>query len=120
METPLFAEIDRLSAAWDILDEQVNRKVSNLSKLEERLEKTQNEVCNSSGLTFTSLMWLQKTKTEIKYLQSQRDKADTEAERKALAKAHESQRVVVERLLTSEHNLKEQLVCLSIPFSKFA
>jgi E3 ubiquitin-protein ligase BRE1 len=43
-ETSLYAEIDRLSAAWETLDRQVNSKVFDLMAMEERISKFGHEV----------------------------------------------------------------------------
>jgi E3 ubiquitin-protein ligase BRE1 len=43
-ETSLYAEIDRLSAAWETLDRQVNSKVFELAAMEERVVKIGLEV----------------------------------------------------------------------------
>jgi E3 ubiquitin-protein ligase BRE1 len=39
-ETSLYAELDKISAAWEALDRQVKSQVFDLSNLEERLTKS--------------------------------------------------------------------------------
>jgi E3 ubiquitin-protein ligase BRE1 len=43
-ETSLYAEIDRLSSLWEGLDQQVKKKVFDLSVFEEKLQKTAHDV----------------------------------------------------------------------------
>lgn len=49
-EKSLFAELEKLSTAWEALDRQVKNKVFDLSSLEERLSRSSVEVTNN-GLT---------------------------------------------------------------------
>lgn len=44
-EGALYAELDKLSAAWEALDRQVKSKVFDLSAMEEKLVKSGHEVC---------------------------------------------------------------------------
>ena len=44
-ETSLYAELDKLSAAWEALDRQVKNKVFDLTAMEERLQKMGHDVC---------------------------------------------------------------------------
>ena len=46
-ETSLYAELDKLSAAWEALDRQVKSKVFDLTAMEERLAKMGHDVCQS-------------------------------------------------------------------------
>jgi hypothetical protein len=43
-ETSLYAELDKLSAAWEALDRQVKNKVFDLTAMEERLQKMGHDV----------------------------------------------------------------------------
>lgn len=43
-ETSLYAELDKLSAAWEALDRQVKSKVFDLTSMEERLAKMGHDV----------------------------------------------------------------------------
>jgi E3 ubiquitin-protein ligase BRE1 len=44
-EKSLFAELEKLSTAWEALDRQVKNKVFDLSSLEDRLSRSSVEVC---------------------------------------------------------------------------
>jgi len=44
-EASLYTEIDKLSSAWEALDNQVQSKVFDLTSMEERLQKSSVEVC---------------------------------------------------------------------------
>lgn len=46
-EKSLFAELEKLSTAWEALDRQVKNKVFDLSSLEDRLSRSSVEVCNN-------------------------------------------------------------------------
>jgi E3 ubiquitin-protein ligase BRE1 len=52
-ETSLYAELDKLSAAWEALDRQLKSKVFDLTVMEERLAKMGHDVCclHSSNLS---------------------------------------------------------------------
>ena len=51
-ETSLYADIERLSSAWDALDRQLSTKATDLSTLEERLSRAVTEVCEYPGTMF--------------------------------------------------------------------
>ncbi|RDB24923.1 E3 ubiquitin-protein ligase BRE1 [Hypsizygus marmoreus] len=95
-QTSLYAELDKLSAAWEALDRQVKSKVFELSGLEERLQK--------SGLD--------KAKSDNKFFAAMRDKEAIESERKNLVRNMEKQVKVVEKLVDTEKNLSSQLSAL--------
>jgi len=50
-ETSLYAELDKLSAAWEALDRQVKNKVFDLTAMEERLQKMGHDVCHFRSLS---------------------------------------------------------------------
>ncbi|KAH9949593.1 BRE1-domain-containing protein [Amylocystis lapponica] len=85
-ESALYAELDKLSAAWEVLDRQVNSKVFDLSAMEERVTK--------SGL--------EKAKAENKFYAALRDKEALEAERKNLSRTIDKQAKAVEKLVQGE------------------
>lgn len=49
-EKSLFAELEKLSTAWEALDRQVKNKAFDLASLEDRVSRSSVEVCNN-GLT---------------------------------------------------------------------
>jgi len=67
-ESSLYAELDRVSAAWDSLDKQLQSKIFDLSAMEERLTKSVAD----------------KAKSENKFYALMRDKEASESERKQL------------------------------------
>jgi len=95
-EASLYAELDKISAAWEALDRQVKSKVFDLSSMEERLTK--------SGLD--------RAKSENKFYAAMRDKEAVEAERKNLARNAEKQAKLIDRLMDTEGNLTNQLSAL--------
>lgn len=95
-ETSLYAELDKISAAWEALDRQVKNKVFDLSNMEERLTK--------SGLD--------RAKSENKFYAAMRDKEAVEAERKNLARNAEKQAKLIDKLMDTERNLTNQLSAL--------
>lgn len=44
-ETASYAELDRLSAAWEVLDKQVKGKVFDLKSMEDKVSKAGHDVC---------------------------------------------------------------------------
>ena len=44
-ESSLFAEVDRLSSSWENLEQQVKKKVFDLSGFEDKLQRAFHEVC---------------------------------------------------------------------------
>ncbi|KAJ7045767.1 BRE1 E3 ubiquitin ligase-domain-containing protein [Mycena alexandri] len=93
-KTPVYSELDQLSAAWEALDRQVKSKVFDLKDMEERVSK--------SGLD--------KAKSENKFFAAMRDKEAIDNERKTLSRNLEKQGKVVERLVETERNLTGQVV----------
>lgn len=92
-ESSLCAEVDRLSSSWENLDQQVKKKVFDLSVFEEKLQKTMHE----------------KAKAENKYFATMREKEMGESERKAMVRQLEKQGKAVERALEVEKNLSAQV-----------
>ncbi|KAK0485800.1 hypothetical protein IW261DRAFT_1559243 [Armillaria novae-zelandiae] len=92
-ETSLYAELDKLSIAWEGLDRQLKNKVLDLSGLEERLVK--------SGLD--------RAKSENKYYQAVREKEAIEGERKALQRVIDKHEKIHERSKEMERSLQQQL-----------
>lgn len=92
-EKSLYAELDKLSAAWEALDRQVKSKVFDLVAMEDRLTK----------------IGLDKAKSDNKFYAVMRDKEAVETERKNLSRNMEKQVKVVERLVEVEKNLTNQL-----------
>ncbi|GBE81020.1 E3 ubiquitin-protein ligase BRE1 [Sparassis crispa] len=95
-EVALYAELDKLSAAWESLDTQVKSKVFELSNMEERLAK--------SGV--------ERAKSENKFYSAMRDKEALEGERKNLSRNLEKQTKVIEKLSDSEKNLVARVTSL--------
>ncbi|KAF9051164.1 BRE1-domain-containing protein [Hymenopellis radicata] len=92
-ESSLYAELDKLSAAWESLDRQLKTKVYDLAGLEERASKSA----------------VERAKSENKYYQAMREKEAVESERKNLQRVLEKQDKVVERLREAEKNLRQQI-----------
>lgn len=57
-EAALYAELDKLSAAWEALDRQVKSKVFDLNAMEDRLTKHGLDVCGDLLLPIPSLTCL--------------------------------------------------------------
>jgi len=92
-EISLYAELDKLSAAWEALDRQVKSKVFDLTVMEERLAK----------------MGHDRGKSENKFYAAMRDKEAIETERKNLSRNLEKQAKVLEKLQESEKSLTQQV-----------
>ncbi|KIK80873.1 hypothetical protein PAXRUDRAFT_833269 [Paxillus rubicundulus Ve08.2h10] len=92
-ETSLYAEIDRLSSLWENLDQQVKKKVFDLSGFEEKLQRAAHD----------------KAKAENKYFAAMREKEMAESERKAMARQLEKQGKAVERASEVEKHLSAQV-----------
>jgi len=92
-ETSLYAELDKLSAAWEALDRQVKSKVFDLTAMEERLAK----------------MGHDRGKSENKFYAAMRDKEAIDTERKNLSRNLEKQAKVLEKLQESEKSLTLQV-----------
>ncbi|KIM91914.1 hypothetical protein PILCRDRAFT_809908 [Piloderma croceum F 1598] len=90
-ETSLYAELDKLSAAWEALDRQVKNKVFDLTAMEERLQK----------------MGHDRGKSENKFYAAMRDKEAIENERKNLSRNLEKQAKMIEKLQESEKGLTQ-------------
>ncbi|KAK0212838.1 hypothetical protein DFS33DRAFT_1284803 [Desarmillaria ectypa] len=92
-ETSLYAELDKLSVAWEGLDRQLKNKVFDLSSLEDRLVK--------SGLD--------RAKSENKYYQAVREKEAIEGERKSLQRVIDKHEKIQERSKEMERSLQQQM-----------
>ncbi|KAF5370755.1 hypothetical protein D9758_001925 [Tetrapyrgos nigripes] len=92
-ESSLYTEIDKLSAAWEALDTQVQSKVFDLSSMEERLQKSA----------------VERAKSENKFYAAMRDKEAVESERKNLTRNLERHAKAIENLKETEKNLQTQL-----------
>ncbi|KAG1809354.1 BRE1-domain-containing protein [Suillus subaureus] len=93
-EDPIYAEMERLSGAWEALDGQLKNKVMSLTAAEEKIAKSAHE----------------KAKADNKYFAAMRDRESVEIERKNAIRNLEKQAKVVERLVDSEKNLQQQIV----------
>lgn len=113
-ETSLYAELDKLSAAWEALDRQVKGKVFDLTSMEERLAKMAHDVglfLFSTLLQFTDLIiFYQRAKSENKFYAAMRDKEAIEIERKNVSRNLEKQAKLVERLQEYGKGLSLQIV----------
>ncbi|KAK1218814.1 E3 ubiquitin-protein ligase bre1 [Marasmius sp. AFHP31] len=92
-ETSLYTEIEKLSAAWESLDNQVKSKVFDLTSMEEKLSKALTE----------------KAKAENKYYAAMRDKEAIDLERKNLTRNLEKHAKLVDALKDSESKLTQQI-----------
>ncbi|KAL0068814.1 E3 ubiquitin-protein ligase bre1 [Marasmius tenuissimus] len=92
-ETSLYMEIEKLSAAWESLDNQVKSKVFDLTSMEEKLSKALTE----------------KAKAENKYYAAMRDKEAIDLERKNLTRNLEKHAKLVDALKDSESKLTQQI-----------
>jgi len=88
-ESALYAELENLSAAWEVLDRQVKSKVFDLGAMEERLTKSS----------------LERAKLENKFYAAMRDKEAIEIERKNLTRNLEKQTKVLETQSEAEKHL---------------
>ncbi|KAF9218332.1 BRE1-domain-containing protein [Gyrodon lividus] len=95
-ETSLYAEIDRFSSLWEGLDQQVKKKVFDLSGSEEKLQRAAHD----------------KAKADNKYFAAMREKEMGESERKAMARQLEKQGKAVERASEVERYLSGQVADL--------
>jgi E3 ubiquitin-protein ligase BRE1 len=110
-ETASYAELDRLSAAWEALDKQVKSKVFDLKAMEDRVLKAGSDVrahfpCGREQVADEA----QRAKLENKFFAAMRDKEAVENERKNLARNAEKQTKVIEKLTAVERSLQAQLV----------
>ncbi|KAG1746177.1 BRE1 E3 ubiquitin ligase-domain-containing protein [Suillus lakei] len=92
-EDAIYAEVERLSGAWEALDGQLKNKVVSLTAAEEKVAKSAHE----------------KAKADNKYFAAMRDRESVEIERKNAVRNLEKQAKVVERLADSEKNLQQQV-----------
>ncbi|KIM69037.1 hypothetical protein SCLCIDRAFT_1208453 [Scleroderma citrinum Foug A] len=92
-ESSLFAEVDRLSSSWENLEQQVKKKVFDLSGFEDKLQRALHE----------------KAKAENKYFAAMREKEMGDSERKAMVRQLEKQGKAVERALEVEKHLTAQV-----------
>ncbi|KAG1771722.1 BRE1 E3 ubiquitin ligase-domain-containing protein [Suillus occidentalis] len=92
-EDAIYAEVERLSGAWEALDGQLKNKVVSLTTAEEKVAKSAHE----------------KAKADNKYFAAMRDRESVEIERKNAIRNLEKQAKVVERLADSEKNLQQQV-----------
>lgn len=92
-EDAIYAEVERLSGAWEALDGQLKNKVVSLTTAEEKVAKSAHE----------------KAKADNKYFAAMRDRESVEIERKNAIRNLEKQAKVVERLADSEKNLQQQI-----------
>lgn len=112
-EKSLFAELEKLSTAWEALDRQVKNKVFDLASLEDRVSRSSVEVCNN-GLTQIAgynlpFPW-QKAKSDNKFFAAMRDKEAIETERKNLSRTIEKQGKAVDRFTDVEKSMRAQAV----------
>ncbi|KAG2153770.1 BRE1 E3 ubiquitin ligase-domain-containing protein [Suillus bovinus] len=92
-EDAIYAEVERLSGAWEALDGQLKNKVASLIAAEEKIAKSAHE----------------KAKADNKYFAAMRDRESVEIERKNAIRNLEKQAKVVERLADSEKNLQQHI-----------
>lgn len=92
-EDAIYAEVERLSGAWETLDGQLKNKAASLTAAEEKVAKSAHE----------------KAKADNKYFAAMRDRESVEIERKNAIRNLEKQAKVVERLADSEKNLQQQV-----------
>jgi E3 ubiquitin-protein ligase BRE1 len=107
-ETASYAELDRLSAAWEALDKQVKSKVFDLKAMEDRVLKAGSDV--RARFPCSREDEAQRAKLENKFFAAMRDKEAVENERKNLARNAEKQTKVIEKLTAVERSLQAQLV----------
>ncbi|KAH7888505.1 BRE1 E3 ubiquitin ligase-domain-containing protein [Phlebopus sp. FC_14] len=92
-ETSLYAEVDRLSASWEGLEQQVKKKVFDVGVFEEKLQRAAHD----------------KAKADNKYFAAMREKEMGESERKAMMRQLEKQGKAVERASEVEKHLQTQV-----------
>ncbi|KAF5351869.1 hypothetical protein D9756_007572 [Leucocoprinus leucothites] len=95
-EKSLYAELEKITSAWETLDRQVKSKVFDLASLEERLSKSQ----------------VDKARSDNKYYTAVRDKEALENEKKNKEKVYDKQTAALEALLVTRKNLETQLTLL--------
>ncbi|KAJ8462214.1 hypothetical protein ONZ51_g11039 [Trametes cubensis] len=92
-ESALFAELDKISAAWENLDRQVNSKVYDLSALEERVQKA----------------GVERAKADNKFYAAVRDKEAIDNERKNLVRNLDKAGKALDKLAASEKALNTRV-----------
>lgn len=93
---PLCDEVDRLSAAYDQLEKQLDARVTSAARLEDKLVRLTTE----------------KAKADNKYFAAMRAKDAVDAEKRTLARSAERQAKVIERYGETERSLQAQQVQL--------
>lgn len=111
-EDAIYAEVERLSGAWEALDGQLKSKVVSLIAAEEKVAKSAHEVrCRFLSVQQVEcILGIQKAKADNKYFAAMRDRESVEIERKTAIRNLEKQAKVVERLADGEKNLQQQIV----------
>ncbi|TIB77546.1 hypothetical protein E3Q23_01315 [Wallemia mellicola] len=89
----IYGEIERLSKAWEVLDEQNRSKIFDLQHLEEKVSRLMTE----------------KAKSDNKYFAAMRAKDAVDIERKTALRTHEKQSKTIERLVDTEKQLQQQI-----------
>ncbi|PKI83740.1 RING-type E3 ubiquitin transferase [Malassezia vespertilionis] len=89
----MYDEVDRLTAAYDVLEKETNTKLANLARLEEKIMRLTTE----------------KSKADNKYFAAMRAKDAVDAEKRTLARNAERQSKVIERYTETEKALGAQL-----------
>ncbi|TIB14200.1 hypothetical protein E3P92_02077 [Wallemia ichthyophaga] len=89
----IYGEIERLSKAWEVLDEQNRSKIFDLQHLEEKVTRLMTE----------------KAKADNKYFAAMRAKDAIDIERKTAQRTHEKQSKTIEKLLETEKQLENQV-----------
>ncbi|KAG2079213.1 BRE1-domain-containing protein [Suillus decipiens] len=110
-EDAIYAEVERLSGAWEALDGQLKNKVVSLTAAEEKIAKSAHEVRRRFSFVRQAkcTLGIQKAKADNKYFAAMRDRESVEIERKTAIRNLEKQAKVVERLADSEKNLQQQI-----------
>ncbi|KAI9060257.1 BRE1-domain-containing protein [Trametes sanguinea] len=96
-ESALYSELDKLSAAWEALDRQLKSKVYDLTAIEERMSKTNIEVC------------IGRAKAENKFFAAMRDKESSDQERKNLTRNLDKAGKALDKLAESEKALMTRI-----------
>lgn len=98
----MYGEVDRLSAAWTLLDEQNRSKVFKLAESEEKILKAVHEVRSRSFgvdvLLLTQKTCVQKAKADNKYFAAMRTNEALKGENVLLEKVTQKQSATIEKL----------------------
>ena len=89
----IYGEVERLSKAWEVLEEQNKNKIFDLQTLEDKVSRLMTE----------------KAKADNKYFAAMRAKDGIDIERKTALRTHEKQTKTIEKLLESEKQLHLQI-----------